>query len=361
MPGWRQKMAVLLMGGVLFSFWGIMRGAAHAGETYSIERHYQVGYRVLDFSYRVNGIDKMLTVAVWYPASVKGQPYRYGGPAKGNVALDAPVRADKSGYPMFVFSHGYGGGGLSGVFLTERLASRGWIVVAPDHHDSVSAVRIRQGAAGSFDRSGLLHDGGEISRSTPADRQKYDYRIEELQLTIEEMIKSPDFGRHIDARRLAVGGHSFGGFTALGVCGAVDRRTDPRVKALVLFSTGAGGYLFEKEELGRVAVPAMIFLGQQERAQHRGARTMGSLAEKVYNSISGPKYFLEIKGADHFSFNNALKNSFFARRMSGTKAEFDVISYYALRFLEKYVQGDNSRVTSPSEDPNVSEYREKLN
>ena len=66
------------------------------------------------------------------------------------------------------------------------------------------------------------------------------------------------------------------------MCGTIDEYRDDRIKGLLLYSTGAGGYLFRKKELARVKIPSMYFLGERERNQKRGAKTMAELAHKVY-------------------------------------------------------------------------------
>lgn len=300
---------------------------------------FSVGYRVLDFTYLKDGLEKTLTVAVWYPTAARPQSYNYGGPTRGNVAVGAAPLAQNEPYPLLVFSHGYGGSGLGAVFFTEPLAAKGWIVVAPDHHDRHSAVRIRTGQKEGFDRLGLLRDAKEIASSSPRDRWKYLYRLDEMKLTLDRMLHHPKFGKLIDRKRIAVGGHSLGGFTALGLCGTIKECHDARIKAVLLFSTGAGGYLFTEDELRSVRIPSMLIMGEREREQRRGSKTMAELSAKTYRSMSPPKYFLEVEGAGHFSFNNGFANNLITRLLSGTQVQFEVIRRYSIAFVEKHVAG----------------------
>ena len=300
---------------------------------------YTVGYQILDFKYPKDGQEQKLTVAVWYPTAAQPKSYNYGGPTSGSIAVDAAPFAKGRPYPLLVFSHGYGGGGLGSVFFTEHLAAKGWIVVAPDHHDRHSAVRIRTGQKKEFDRLGLMRHAKEIASSSPRDRGKYLYRLGEMKLTLDRMLNHPSFGKLINRDRIAVGGHSFGGFTALGLCGTIKERYDPRIKAVLLFSTGAGGYLFREAELAAVRIPSMLFMGEREKDQLRGSKTMSELAGKIHRNLSPPKYFLEIKGASHFSFNNRFVNNRRTRLLSGTEEQFEVIRRYSIAFLEKHVAG----------------------
>ncbi len=311
---------------------------ADAGEARPSDS-FRVGYRVLDLKYGRGEEENTLTLAVWYPTTEPSRHHVYGGPTMGNVALDAKPCTEGGPYPLLVFSHGYGGSGLSTVFLTEPLAARGWIVVAPDHHDRHSAVRIRAGQKANYDRLGLLRHAQELARSDPADRDAYLYRPEEMKLALDGMLESDTFEDLIDRERIAVGGHSFGGFTALGLCGTIQQRRDTRVKAILLFSTGAGGYLFRESEIANVRVPLMYFIGEREKSQKRGAKTMSELADKVYRNVRSPKYLLEVRGASHFSFNNRFTNNTLARLLSGTKEQFEIIRRYSIAFLEKHVAG----------------------
>jgi len=322
---------------------------------------FNVGYQVLDLKYQKDGQEQTLTVAVWYPTAAQPKAHNYGGPTSGNVAINAAPRAEGGPYPFLVFSHGYGGSGLSAVFFTEALAARGWIVACPDHHDKHSAVRIRTGQEKDFDRLGLLQHAKEITASGPGDRGKYLYRLDEMQLVLDGMLTSDTFGKLIDKDRVAVGGHSFGGFTALGLSGTIKDRHDPRIKAVLLFSTGAGSYLFRDDELAAVRIPSMLFMGEREEDQQRGSETMSELSARIFRNVSSPKYFLEVKGASHFSFNNSLADNRRTRLLSGTKEQFEVIRRYSIAFLEKHVAGrkDSGHVLERS-DPLLTRYLREL-
>lgn len=299
---------------------------------------FHVGYQVMDIPFPQGDREKILTVAVWYPTAQQPGSFTYGGSTRGNVTLNAKPLPSERPYPLLVFSHGFGGGGIGSVFFTEALAASGWIVAAPDHHDSQSAVRIRGGQT-PFDRRVFLNDAKAITRSGPEDRSKYLYRLREIQAVIDYLTTSDPYRGLVDAGRLAVGGHSLGGFTALGVCGAIAGKHDPRIKAVLLFSTGAGGYLYTPEELHRVKIPLMLFMGEREKRQKRGGSTMVEIAESIYREAAGQKYFLEVKGANHFSFNNRFNDNPAYRWLSGNEEQFDVIRRYSIAFLEQHAAG----------------------
>lgn len=305
----------------------------------SFEALNKVGFALVDLEYPGSEAEGPLTVGVWYPTVSTPEEFTYGGPTKGNVAIDGKPDTASGPYPLLVFSHGYGGFGFSAVFLTESLAARGWIVVAPDHHDKYSAGRMRTGRVRGMDKRGSLTFVKELSSSTHADRSKYLYRVHEIEAAIQEILEHPRFKNLIDPKRIAVGGHSFGGYTALGVTGTIKEKHDPRVKAALLFSTGAGGYLYSEAELKSVSIPTMLLIGQKERKQKRGDKTMLEVSEKIFNNVASPKYFLEVKGANHFTFNDQLFSTPGAWLLSGGERKFDVIRRYSIAFLEKHVTG----------------------
>ncbi|MCD4826091.1 MAG: hypothetical protein K8S55_15985 [Phycisphaerae bacterium] len=313
----------------------------------------------MDFKVKSSGKNKTLSVAVWYPTKATPKPYCYGGPTNGNIALDAKPLANSDKYPLLVFSHGYGGCGMASVFFTESLAAKGWIVVAPDHNDRHSAVRSKTGPQ-KFSRRDFLRYVKQISSSKPEDRGDYLYRLDEMQCALNGIIKSRKFGKLINQKKIAVGGHSFGGFTALGLCGTIPSRTDRRIKAVLLFSTGAGGYLYKGNELAAVKIPSMLYLGEREKKQKRGDKNMAKLTKKIFNNLAAPKYLLEIKGASHFSFNNCFSDTLAAQLLSGTNKQFDVIRRYAIAFLEKHVNGKtNTNSVLEKQDTMLSDYKRK--
>jgi len=360
---WRSKTTYLLMTrllGVFLVLGGLSCVTISADTREGLpQRFFHVGYQLLDLKHREDGQEKVLTVAMWYPTAARPKPYNYGGPTSGNVAVDAGPHAEGGPYPLLVFSHGYGGSGIGAVFFAEALAARGWIVAAPDHHDRHSAVRIRTGQVKDYDRRGLLRHAMQIASSGREDRNEYLYRLDEIKLVLDRILTSDPFGSLIDLDRIAVGGHSFGGFTALGVCGTIEERHDARIKAVLLFSTGAGGYLFDDAELAAVRIPSMLFLGERERDDTRGkGMTMAEISDKVYRNMPPPKYLLEVKDADHLSFNNEFTSRRAARFMSRNDEQvFDVIRRYSIAFLENHVAAmkDSDGVLERS-DPMLTRY-----
>src|SRR5262252_3210326 len=91
--------------------------------------------------------DRLLRTEIWYPAaeSARGMPASpitdfdpVLAPLLGNshvpltAVRDVPISRDAP-FPLIAFSHGNGGVRFQNTFQTERLASHGFVVVAPDH------------------------------------------------------------------------------------------------------------------------------------------------------------------------------------------------------------------------------------
>jgi predicted dienelactone hydrolase len=317
---------------------------------------FRVGFMIIDLP-DDSSPGKSITVAAWYPTIDKTRQYNYGGAAWGDVSLNGRPLTSEGKFPLMVFSHGFGGCGTGSAFFAEALASYGWIVVCPDHNDEYSFYRLRSGKVDGVDRMGALRAAQELTSSTPADRYKYLYRPDELRSTLNEIIRSETFKEVIDTTRIAVSGHSFGGFTALALCGTIPGYYDRRIKALLLFSSGAASYLFTSEELRKVRIPSMVFMGSRERNQKRGERTMGDLCQMLYSSVSGTKYFLEVRGASHFSFDNSLSEGFLSKSFGGKPEEFNVINKYSISFLQKYIMNVPAAGNVLSKkDPMLSRY-----
>ncbi|MCZ7627985.1 MAG: hypothetical protein M5U19_02310 [Microthrixaceae bacterium] len=82
---------------------------------------------------------RALPVQIWYPVDPEGtddaEPatYPFPGVSIPSEMGFADVLPAPGPFPLVVYSHGNGGLGYVSAFLTEHLASHGFIVVAPDH------------------------------------------------------------------------------------------------------------------------------------------------------------------------------------------------------------------------------------
>jgi predicted dienelactone hydrolase len=162
--------------------------------------------------------DRPLTLEIWYPATIPdgkeertiyemalpGEPSASPTEPKtfavpGKALRDAPPVGGKP-FPLVIVSHGYPGSRIFLSYLTENLASKGYVVVAIDHTDSVT------GAVKPFP-STLLNRSSDQLFTIGA---------------VEEMAKSSDhfLNGMVDDSRVAIVGYSMGGYGALASAGA---------------------------------------------------------------------------------------------------------------------------------------------
>lgn len=177
-----------------------------------------VGVETLRLSYRdPSGSNRALRVVLWYPAASNtlkpGPVYSHGlaiepgrPPLQAEFeALAAPQAPVATGrFPLVVVSHGYRGWPELMSFLTENLASKGYVVAGIDHGDAPFSD------AAGFGRSFAI---------TTATRAR------DQQFVIAELARRSTRGgdgvfRATDANRIGLVGYSMGGFGALATAGA---------------------------------------------------------------------------------------------------------------------------------------------
>ncbi|EAR02029.1 alpha/beta hydrolase family protein [Maribacter sp. HTCC2170] len=163
--------------------------------------------------------NRNLKVEIWYPAQVetdveaiviyeevmgtRGDSLRPLVPFtfKGRALRDAEPKAATEKYPLVIVSHGYVGSRYLMTYLTENLASKGYVVVAIDHTDST------------------FKDAAPFP-STLLNRAK------DIQFVISEMERlgksdsSDTLAGIIDANKTGIVGYSMGGYGVLNVAGA---------------------------------------------------------------------------------------------------------------------------------------------
>ena len=159
-----------------------------------------------------------------------------GVPAAPQAAVrDAGVRSGEGErMPLVVFSHGLGGHRRQSTFLCTHLASHGFVVAAPDHQGTTFLDAIGQfTGAGRKDESGVRMrewvEGGIAVR--PGDAS----------FVIDALLGGAvaSLAGRVDAAKIGMCGHSFGGWTTLTTVAR-----DPRVRAAVALAPagGRGGY-----------------------------------------------------------------------------------------------------------------------
>ncbi len=216
--------------------------------------------------------------------------------------------AGHSAAPLVIFSHGFHGSSTQSTILMQALASHGYLVVAPNHRDSGFGTTRPQVGFG---------DAHSWSDETYRDR------AQDIRLLIAALKADRSWSTSIDWPKVALAGHSLGGYTVLGLGGAWPSWRLPGVKAVLALSPYANPFI-DKKTLGNVKVPVMY---------QSGTRDFGIgpfLKEAAFDPTPSPAYYIEFEQAGHFAWTDL--NPKFQ----------DSIAYYCLAFLDKYVKGDRT-------------------
>jgi dienelactone hydrolase len=133
-----------------------------------------------------------------------------------NSCLNAAV-ADGA-HPVVVFSHGFTGTFTDYTFLTEDLASRGYVVASVDHTYEATAVEFPDG------RVAKSVFGSHLTSYTRSDPKALAFavsvRLDDLTFVLNELTalndgREPVFAGKLDLSRIALAGHSLGGLTTI--------------------------------------------------------------------------------------------------------------------------------------------------
>jgi len=226
------------------------------------------------------GVD--LTIQVWYPSSdTDGPVVNYDGFWSGEALQDATAACDQA-RPVLLFSHGYGGIRWQSPEIVEFLATHGLVVIAPDH------------TGNTF----LDNDDGRFSELL--ERRPIDL-IDSYETIVEDSLLSgciePDDG-------FAVSGHSFGGYTAFAVGGALvnlpsgdaQDLSDPRVWAVAPLAPWNATAITDGTKA--IAVPVMTQSGGMDET------TPWQDVSSMHSALTvAPTYLAEFPTAGHYSFS----------------------------------------------------------
>jgi len=183
-----------------------------------------------------------------------------------NAARDAPGSTDGP-FPVVLFSHGFSGFRLQSTTILRHLASWGMVVASPDHPER-----------------DVAHIIGNPTDATPAQPAVDDLRSS-LQL-LSDVVGDPVLDNIADTSRVALGGHSAGGFTIL------EMADDPGIAGYVSYASGAG------DAPDMPAVPSLFFSGGNDTVLEP------SLTGAAFASAPSPSTMWTIGAAGHLAFSD---------------------------------------------------------
>lgn len=185
--------------------------------------------------------------------------------------------------PVVLYSHGWRGVNNQSAPLMRSLARVGYVVVAPNHKDALFGTGIPPEPQVSFD------DPSMWTAETYRDRAE---DLSEIWAALRE-------DKRVDSSRLVLMGHSLGGYTAMGLSGAIPAwdKYGFQPLAVVCFSPFTTPYL----EHGSLALraPVMYQGGTEDDFITPPVARPGG----TYEKSSKPKAFVEFEGALHTSWS----------------------------------------------------------
>lgn len=268
--------------------------------------------------------DRPLTVEVWYPAQLaEGEaelvtydevlgmannpkrpliPFTF----QGRAARDATPKNDEGAYPLIIVSHGYVGSRFLMTYLTEHLASSGYVVVAIDHTEST------------------FRDAGAFT-STLLNRSKDVLFVLDEMTALGKADSKSFLANLVDTEKIGLVGYSMGGYGVLNVAGAgysdtavqffggmtkgskalADRASsheayqkniDPRIKAVVAFAPwGMERGVWDAAGLKGLKIPTFFVAGSQDdiSGYEKGIKAI------YEGAINADRYLLTYMNARH--------------------------------------------------------------
>lgn len=313
---------------------------------------------------------RRLPVRIWYPAGdtsgaeATGYPHTLRRPGVPDMELLTPGIARKNApaargerFPLVFVSHGYGGWSASMSYLTENLASKGYVVAAIDHLDRPPGGKTNA----SLDFANVLIDRSRDQREAIS------------QLLSAASGAGSGWSSVINPEAVGLIGYSMGGYGALTTAGA---DIDPDSPTVRLIPAAARTLLFEAPgpdvsgsiralvtiapwggqpanrtwsaaSLGRIRAPVLLIDGDQDDVvdYRRGVRG-------VFDALTTERHLLVFRGARHNVGNNPAPPDFdgpfstwefFADPIWRGDRMNAINQHFITAFLDLNLKGDSSR------------------
>ena len=320
------------------------------------------------------GVPRELMVQLWYPADASDDPIaRYREPRETqalsayqtlvltNSRMDAPVATTGSPFPVILFNHGWHGRRTNDTFLTEELASRGYVVASIDHTYNANLV--------------AFPDGRVVHTTAPSDIDFPEYSTPQRVRAVwnRELLKqaadqefvlnqleamngtagTPWFGR-LNTKVAGAMGHSFGGAAATELCAQ-----DPRIHGAInmdgwffgaIQARGAGQPLLYLEtsdvDPNTLPFPAKSVSGNLDVTDYADVK-------KSVHQFGG--YLVSVLGTEHEDFTDQPLISpvrILAHRGTVPPPELEtIVRAYVVAFFDKTIRGKDPAILKSDSSP----------
>jgi len=314
-------------------------------------------------------------VRIWYPAEqspgLNPAPYIYDpkefGEAplyklltsvKTNSITDAPMARKRGRFPVLLYQPGGGMARFTATFVTEQLASHGYVVVSCDHAGFGPVMLFPDGFQFKADTllapvpTGKFEDDvlksfewlrNDVFPTWTADASFALDQIEALNRKTGQR-----FHNRFDLSRIGMLGWSFGGATSIQMS-----RDDRRVKAAI----DQDGQLFGDVAAKGTKKPLMLMHhGIVDQAQNPADQpTLTKLMHQaeednraLLDHSTGDRYEVTLAKTQHGHFSDLLLANPPPGQLDPRRAH-EIILAYTLAFFDKYLNGhDSSLLTEPS-------------
>jgi predicted dienelactone hydrolase len=266
----------------------------------------------------------MLMLAVAAATLVTVETYRIDHPGDGfDIRITAP--AGKGPFPVIVWSHGLGGSKDAYQPLVKHWAEHGYVVVQPTHADSLT-----------FGRGPLRERTGNW-----AERPAQITAVIDALPALERHL--PALKGKIDAKKVGMGGHSFGAQTAQLVSGSNIRMRgkeleDKRPKAFVWISPQGTGTLLTADSWSKIDRPILMISGDNDESPINGKPA--SWRREAWEGL-GPKdkFLLWIQDAYH-GFGGISGRAWFPGSGAQNKEQLKAVQDATTAFWDDYLKED---------------------
>jgi predicted dienelactone hydrolase len=200
-------------------------------------------------------------------------------------------------YPVFIFSHGITGSRHLHQILFEHLASKGYVVFAPDHSFDANLTIFPDGRIADYRSEITSHPDSARMREKQINTRAFDigFIIDQIKKIETGIIDSKLSGK-LNLDKVALGGHSYGGATAI-----LASRNHEIIKACVVLD-GWISPIPDKVISEGINVP-FLFIGRPSWHDSNYPGNYERLADLITHS-SNEKYDLRINQTLHLDYTD---------------------------------------------------------